>query len=245
MVQIIQKNIIGLSNKRGKRSKKDKEIQDNERKNYRIVTLNEKKDSSIFYLTTISIVPWISLINCIKTTFKSIRLEIDNNGIKLNQYEFHDFESSTKENITAVGVFSILYGFNLDKYIIKNTTLETLFFAVDYCCNSDKIFINIDTSELNLLTDYLTINSTLYIYIFKSDYNPETYEASSITFHISNSSNDDAKINYTELILSSIINTKLSDKVDSDDENKLNCVSILLNSEEINNSTNQIIQTIC
>jgi hypothetical protein len=174
------KNIYTSTNKKGRKSKQDK---DNDKLEYTkyMEYIDKIKTQSVLHIYTISIPPWISLLNCIKNTFKTISLEIDSGGIKLIGWKWND--SGTKDSMDAIRVFGFL-NFNPETYIIKNDS-SYYYFAHIYECSVDKIYINLDTSVLQTITQYLTNESTLYLFIYKTDYN-DVHEASAINVHINN-----------------------------------------------------------
>ena len=171
MILAETKNIYTSTNKKGRKSKQDKDNGKLEHSKY-MTYIDEIKTQSVFHISTISIPHWISLLNCIKNTFKTISLEIDSGGIKLIGWNWNDS-----------GVFGFL-NFDFETYIIKYDS-SSYYFAHIYECSVDKIYINLDTSVLQTITQYLTNESTLYLFIYKTNYN-DVHEASSINVHINN-----------------------------------------------------------
>jgi len=179
MILAETKNIYTSTNKKGRKSKQDKDNDKLEHSKY-MTYIDEIKTQSVFYISTVSILPWLSLLNCIKNTFKTISLEIDSGGIKLIGWKWND--SGTKDSMDAIRVFGFLN--NPETYIIKYDS-SSYYFAHIYECSVDKIHINLDTTVLHTISQYLTNESTLYLFIYKTDYN-DVHEASAINVHINN-----------------------------------------------------------
>jgi hypothetical protein len=180
MILAETKNIYTSTSKKGRKSKQDKEKDKLEHSKY-MTYIDEIKTQSVFHISTISIPPWLSLLNCIKNTFKTISLEIDSGGIKLIGWKWNDY--GTKDSMDAIRVFGFL-NFDPETYIIKYDS-SSYYFAHIYECSVNKIHINLDTTVLHNISQYLTNETTLYLFIYKTDYN-DNHEAIAINVHINN-----------------------------------------------------------
>ena len=205
----IEKKILFQSTKNGKNSKEDDVNYTLEHELY-IKFIKDKGANSVFELATICVYPFKNLLKTLKDSFDYIILLISSDGIRIDTNS-----SKLPNNILGLSYFTGICGFGDNLPIIKCNRCEK------YECSVDtNIAAYLKTSDLDIVIKNITIESTVYLFVNKTEYNTENNdaEASSIEFHIQEEKckkNGCVKeLGYTEIIIPCKKNVDTNKKID-------------------------------
>jgi hypothetical protein len=138
--------------------------------------IDDKEKNSVFTVTTVCTHCFKNLFKILKDAFINITLEINSKGISIYNLEWSKTSKVKKNEVCSLFYLTGILGG--DNPLILSNKCEK------YVCNVDTIFINILTSDLEMINKHITNESVLYFFINKENYNSETNHASSIQFYV-------------------------------------------------------------
>jgi hypothetical protein len=149
--------------------------------------LDDKHKASVFYLATVQTNPFKNLFTFLSDAFEHVVLEITPKCISLVNWRY-----KSKLNKKYDIIFSLLcFQETHNMMLIYSDRCEI------YECCVDKIMLNLNSSELSIISKYITNESVVRLFIDKTNYNTENNEALSIEFNITDQS--DTSLIYNSL----------------------------------------------